>query len=178
MTINWRMVDVYVYIYFTAVVIVKAVNKDDRDCWPQDAVPTPGHVIQPLQVALQDGDSSTSWRPFQDGDNFVQVTLDIVMPSDSTVAHLILSVSDLPCQGGGLIVYNQVNTITDDVSRCGRKVNFQECALLSGRGSEQECAFSCHKWCDDEYLTVLMQFQRLRWIQYDPTVSDLSVEFS
>ena len=56
---------------------MKYISKGHHYGLSQETQPTPGDMIQPVQVALQDGDPNISWRPF--GDDFVQVILNIVM---------------------------------------------------------------------------------------------------
>ena len=132
--------------------------------------------MQPVQVALQDGDPNTGWRPFEKGADYVRLTSDIALsrPNIHTQVHIILTVSDISCYGGGLFVYYQISNAADEGSVCGREVDLQECAFVSEDDGGQKCTFSCNKWCDRDYLRVFTLFQR--WMQVDPVILDLSVE--
>ena len=162
--------------------IVQSVVEGSLACLNHEVAPTPGHILQPVQVALQDGDLNTGWRPFKDGIDTVRVTIDIVMPSNIsyTETYLILTVSDLPCQGGGLVIYiedTRSNIAEEEVSRCSGESHFRECAFVNQDNGGHVCTFSCRKECYGGYLTVFVLFQKLKWKQYDPIIKDLMVEY-
>ena len=166
----------WIFLYFTATIIIKSLSKGYHCCLSRATSPTSGEVLHPVQVALQDGDPNTNWRPFGEGDDLVRLTLNIVMPSDNTSVYLILTVSDLPCQQG-LDIYSHVTDLIENITWLGEGAVFRECPFEDQRNDGQRCRFLCPGGRNQQYLTVTMQFQRFRWIQYDPSITDISTEF-
>ena len=169
---------VYLILISTALVIVKSVCDSVFNCLRGETEATPGHILQPVHIALQDGDPNTGWRPFEKGAEYVQLALDIVLSGSSTCTqvNMTLTVSDIFCHRGDLVVYYQISNVTEEEWGCGQAPDMQECAFVSHDDGGHKCTFSCHRWCYRDYVRVFTLFQKLRWMPLDPVVLDLSVE--